>query len=323
MREKKKFAERTKILSSREVRKKYFLVYEGEETEDIYFDAVDKLREEIRINPLIELVPIVRSYSEKGWSNPKKIVERVILNVQEVKMGEISYETLLNRIMEYFEEEGYIVNNRPLAKSMWGTLQWICQEKLRVKLDENVEDVTKSCKRILEILEEERGLENLIQNVTEIVNFANITFAEGFDKICFIVDRDRKSFTERQYDYVVTECQKRKFGLYLTNPCFEFWLLLHFEDVQKLDEEQLLENQSVTSKRKYTEQELRMRMPNYKKSGYDAEMLVRKVDLAIQNEKKFCEEIEQLKEDVGSNVGLLLCEMREENEKDSLNAKDI
>ena len=36
MREKRNFAERTKALDSPEIRKKYFLVYEGENTEVIW-----------------------------------------------------------------------------------------------------------------------------------------------------------------------------------------------------------------------------------------------------------------------------------------------
>ena len=75
----------------------------------IYFDTVNKLRNEVKINPLIELVPVVRSYSENGWSNPKKIVNRVIQNIKENESGRISYETILNWIMEYFEDEKYIV----------------------------------------------------------------------------------------------------------------------------------------------------------------------------------------------------------------------
>ena len=49
MREKRNFAERTKALDSPEIRKKYFLVYEGENTEVIYFDAVNELRNEVKI----------------------------------------------------------------------------------------------------------------------------------------------------------------------------------------------------------------------------------------------------------------------------------
>ena len=83
MRERKQFAERTRVLVSDEVRQKYFLVYEGEDTELIYFDAITELRENLKLNPLIELVPIVRSYNEAGWSNPKKMVDRIIQNLKE------------------------------------------------------------------------------------------------------------------------------------------------------------------------------------------------------------------------------------------------
>lgn len=83
MREKKNFARRSRVLASAEARKKYFLVYEGEETEQIYFDAVNEQKDSLGINPLIELIPVMRSYSEVGWSNPKKILDRVLLNLEE------------------------------------------------------------------------------------------------------------------------------------------------------------------------------------------------------------------------------------------------
>lgn len=56
MREKRTFAERTRIFASDKTLRKYFLVYEGSETEAIYFDAVSSLREDIDINPLRVLI---------------------------------------------------------------------------------------------------------------------------------------------------------------------------------------------------------------------------------------------------------------------------
>lgn len=58
MRESRIFAERTKVFSSDKTLRKYFLVYEGSNTEVLYFDAVNAMREYIGINPLIEVVPI-------------------------------------------------------------------------------------------------------------------------------------------------------------------------------------------------------------------------------------------------------------------------
>ena len=311
MREKKNFAERTKALKSDETRKKYFLVYEGKDTERLYFEAVNELRGQIKIDPLIELVPAIRSYSEEGWSNPQKIVQRMADNVDEIKSGNISYETLLNWIMEYFEDQGYIKNNRPLAKNMWSTLLWICFDKMKVSLKQPVFDLKESCENIFKILELEKGLENRIHDVATILQYGISIYEEGWDKICFIVDRDRDSFTDNQYEYVIKQCKDRGYGLYVTNPCFEFWLLMHFDDIAEIDEKQLLENIKVTSKYRYAEHELRKRVPGYKKSKYDAKMLVGNIEQAIYNEKIFCEDVEKLKEKIGSNIGLLIREMQQ------------
>lgn len=310
MREKRNFAERTKALRSDEVRKKYFLVYEGKDTELLYFDAVNELRREIKINPLIELVPIVRSYSEDGWSNPKKIVDRMSQNIQESQTGVISYETMLNWIMEYFQDEGYIANNRTFAKTVWRTLQWICEEKLKVSLNDNIHDLNCACQKLFECLNKETEFSNLVIDIAKIVNYGKITYEENFDKICFIVDRDKESFTAEQYDYVILQCEEKHYGFFLTNPCFEFWLLLHFTDVGDLDSDKLLENPLVTAKYRYAENELRKRIPRFKKSKYDALSLVRNINTAITNEEYFCEEIIGLKTNVGSNIGILIKEMQ-------------
>lgn len=80
-----------------------------------------------------------------------------------------------------------------------------------------------------------------------------------------------------------------------------------------LDLTLLLENPPVTAKRRYTEQELRKRILNYSKSKYDAMELVQNINTAIDNERMFCEDIEQLENNVGSNIGILISEMREKD----------
>ena len=100
------------------------------------------------------------------------------------------------------------------------------------------------------------------------------------------------------------------FELYVTNPCFEFWLLLHFDEVFNLDKDKLLENPKITAKRRYVEHELRSLWPGYKKNSYRAERLMKNIDNAINNEKKFCEDIVGLENSIGSNIGKLISEMR-------------
>lgn len=136
MRESRTFAERTKALKSDEAIKKYFLVYEGSDTEVLYFDAVHLLREDIGINPLIELIPIIRSFSEEGWSNPKKILDRVIQNLRESKDQLIAYESLLNRIMDYLYETKVITTSKVLARNIWKVMKRACNEELQKSLDD-------------------------------------------------------------------------------------------------------------------------------------------------------------------------------------------
>ena len=315
MRESRTFAERTKVLKSDEAVKKYFLIYEGSDTEVIYFDAVRTMRESIGINPLIELIPIIRSFSEEGWSNPKKILDRVIENLRESKEQFISYESLLNRIMDYLYETKVITTSKVLARNIWKTMLQTCDKKLKKSTEDRVDNIETSCKILIEDLREEYEVVNIVEDISEIIKDSGLTYEEGFDQICLIVDRDKDSFIStpenNQYKYVLDKCNKMGFQFCVTNPCFEFWLLLHFDEVFELDEEKLLNNSKVTAKRRYAENELRKIWPGYNKSSYHSEKLVKNIDNAIENEKKFCEDIEKLENSVGSNIGRLVQKMRQ------------
>ena len=315
MRESRTFAERTNVLKSDEVVKKYFLIYEGSDTEVIYFDAVRTMRESIGINPLIELIPIIRSFSEEGWSNPKKILDRVIENLRESKEQFISYESLLNRIMDYLYETKVITTSKILARNIWKTMLQTCDKKLKKSTEDRVDNIETSCKILMEDLCEEYEVVNIVEDISEIIKDSGLTYEEGFDQICLIVDRDKDSFIStpenNQYKYVLDKCNKMGFQFCVTNPCFEFWLLLHFDEVFELDEEKLLNNSKVTAKRRYAENELRKIWPGYNKSSYNSEKLVKNIDKAIENEKKFCEDIELLENSVGSNIGRLVQKMRQ------------
>ena len=109
---------------------------------------------------------------------------------------------------------------------------------------------------------------------------------------------------------MVDKCKECGFMLCVSNPCFEFWLLLHFDEVLSLDKDKLLNNPKMNAKRRYPEYSLKIVYPGYRKSSYCAERFVKNIDIAIENEKKFCEDINELEHTVGSNIGVLIEEMR-------------
>ena len=315
MREKKNFAERTRISKEDRTRKKYFLVFEGNRTEGIYFNTINELKDKIGINPLIEIISIERTYTEEGWSNPKKILEQLLKDLEEIENGKISYKTLVDKIIEIIMEDEKISSK---------ILKEISSEKMieNIKndiesLDNIVENVEEDCEFLLNMIIKKlfltiEEIPNILETVLKNIENKQITYSEDIDKMCFIVDRDKKSFKEEQYNYVKKECKRKNFKLYVTNPCFEFWLLLHFDEVHSIDKEKLLENNRITAKSKvrYVEAELKKYFP-YNKNKYNAELLIEKIDLAIENEKKFCEDIEELKDKLGSNIGLLIQELKE------------
>lgn len=313
MRESRTFAERTRVLKSDETKKKYFLVFEGASTEIIYFRALENSRDDVEINPLIEFVPIIRSYSEDGWSNPKKILDRIISNLEEEETGQLDCESLLNRIMDYLYDEKILTASKVQARALWRILEEGCEKILNKCLSDNVDDLVEDCNKLTEYLNQESDIVNIVDDISDIIRAGNITYDSKFDKICLIVDRDKESFLalpeNNQYDYVLRTCQEKGFGLYVSNPCFEFWLLLHFDEVLELDRDKLLENPKVTAKRRYTEHELRKLLPGYRKSNYKTDVLMQRVEMAIKNEEKFCEEIDGLRVKVGTNVGKIIKEL--------------
>ena len=313
MRERKNFAERTRISKEDRTRKKYFLVFEGNRTEGIYFNTINELKDKIGINPLIEIISIERTYTEEGWSHPKKILEQLLKDLKEIENGELSYKTLIDKIMWIIIEDEKFSSKILKEISPEEIIEDIKNEI--ESLDNIVENIEEDCEFFLNMIIKKffltiEEIPNILETVLKNIENEQITYSEDIDKMCLIVDRDKKSFKEEQYNYVKEECKKKNFKFFVTNPCFEFWLLLHFDEVHSINREELLENKRVNSKVRYVQSELKKYFP-YNKNRYNAELLIEKIDLAIENEKSFCEDIEELKDELGSNVGLLIQELKE------------
>lgn len=89
---------------------------------------------------------------------------------------------------------------------------------------------------------------------------------------------------------------------------------MHFDDVLNLDKDKIQQNEKINKNSKssirFIQNELRKILGKYKKNNFDAGLLVRKIDIAIKNEKEFVEDINELKTKIGSNIGLLVEELR-------------
>lgn len=92
------------------------------------------------------------------------------------------------------------------------------------------------------------------------------------DEIWLVIDRDQ--WPESQLEEVFTGCQSLGFKLAVSNPKFEFWLLLHFEDVS-----------GIINSKECTER-LRQHLPKYEKGRLDVHKIIPKIPEAIRRAER-------------------------------------
>lgn len=137
-------------------------------------------------------------------------------------------------------------------------------------------------------------------------------FLDG-DKLCIVVDRDKQSFTDSQFDVLLNAERDNEIKFCISNPCFEFWLLLHFSDCSEYDMN-LLCNNEKEGNRTFVEKCLMEKLGgSYNKTRLKfSENYKGRIKLAIENAKKYSLSAEELKNNIGTTVALLIDEMIEQ-----------
>lgn len=276
-----------------EPRKKYILAFEGEKTEEQYFTELLNNRRNLGINSLIDFVILERDICEKGVSNPKHLTNLLLTKMCEYNEKKISNITLINRIVNIVER-----NNIP--KEKFNRLCKLYRDIMKSNNFNMFNTDSEIKKYLYDILNNDEELKIIIDDyIAELLSFNDINYDLELDEICLIVDRDYDSFSEEQFDYVKNACEKNKITLCISNPFFEFWLLLHTENVLSYNKDDLKNKTFIINK-------LKAKLGRYSKSNFNVNSLIENIHTAIENEKKFCENIECLKNEIGSNVGVLI-----------------
>ncbi|WP_276927223.1 RloB family protein [Faecalibaculum rodentium] len=313
MRELREYAVRRS--GTRSPLRKVFLAFEGEKTESIYFSALKQQSAQCRLSQLVELVPLEKEGREYGMSNPVRVLECLTTFMEECKEGKITWKSLIRKLhaetgCQVSEEE---IHDLLLQSEMPGSDS---------QMDSGyIEDVDSAVSQLLKSLDEnQEQLKNAILNF----EFDPPTMDWKTDHIYMIVDRDRHSFKENQYDEVLTKCNTLNIRFCPTNPCFELWLLLHFRKLNEAELDNILENRKVKNqemggkraKKTYTEFILCQHLPGYKKKHVNTNLLLSKLDNALANASGLPEDPLLLKNQVGSAVPRLIRDLRDA-EKDS------
>ena len=140
------------------------------------------------------------------------------------------------------------------------------------------------------------------------------------DCVCVIFDRDYRDL-ESCLPQLYEECKKHNIYIAISNPNFELWLLMHFEEIKKYDRELLLSNPKnlrgqhfpdKSKNKKYLEIVLSIVAQGYHKGcKVNFERYKKSVDLAVLQVQDFCEDSDRLCDELGSSVGRLIKKMRE------------
>lgn len=277
-------------------RKKYFIASEGSATEPKYFE---KLNESL-IKENVTVINILRDYATQGHSNPTHVI-KLLQTFIDNSANETTVGELKNKLSNWnHENPGKIDLNTAFSKldTMYKN------DKYRIQYDD--------LESVFMFLFKNEAYEDMAKNFEQYFEAQDVTYSSDVDSLNMVIDRDKDSFTEEQYDKVGKFCKENNVNLYVSNPSFELWLYMHFDEFDSENREDLIINRKMNnSGRRYIEKRLHD-VCGYRKNYLNFAVLEPGIMNAIKREKSIAEDIAVIKNELGTNVGLLVDNMIKE-----------
>ncbi len=126
------------------------------------------------------------------------------------------------------------------------------------------------------------------------------------NELWMVVDRDKQNVSEEQLNAIIEKCAVNGYNLALSNPTFEFWLLLHIKDSSEYSKEVLLNNDKVNKKRRFIDKELSILLNGYSKKEIKFEKFESGIKIAIERAKNLTTDNTELLNELGTSVCLLV-----------------
>lgn len=288
-----------RIRCVREKKRKIFLILEGEVTEKKYFDC---LFEKYCVTDFVPLY----SNAENHISNPYTALKKFLAD----KNNEISltYHEIYNFILEYCKTNGVIIEPKSVSEKIndYAIAKGSSMDK--IFNHELVDEFQKYMNDYFKTIDISVFLSS--KDIEELMKFYSY-FDDDVDKIFVVCDRDRKSFVEKQFNEIIEISKKNQYiNVFLTNPCIEFWFLLHFVPGKSINAELMKENVK-TGDKTYAFIELKKQDSTYTKTNFDPNKYYLLTDAAIQNASFFSSNLVDLKDNIGTNLPELINILKE------------
>ena len=263
-------------------KKVYYISTEGVNTEVEYLRGLSDYRTELGINVLVN-VEVLRRHNKDGCSAPEQVVELLEEYIDLRGTGkeilsdfpeEIKKNYDVGFIRRYLESPGQIAE----------------QERKAFELDLTKAGYDLAYRRYL------------------------ARCANESDEFCILIDRDMGSHSEDDMRFIVEYCEGNAYRCFISNPCFEFWLLLHFLDAKEEYADRLdliRKNEKKSAAHTYVSYELSKVAHHGKKGIAFRENYLPNVELAVERASKFASDNDELIKDIGCNIWKLIEEMRD------------
>lgn len=139
-------------------------------------------------------------------------------------------------------------------------------------------------------------------------------YKSDYDEMWVIWDREKVEPRKVNILKMLPECKAKNYNIAITNPLFEFWLLLHIVDISTYNRDTLYDNDWVTpsKNKRFLEKELLTQLYsaggyNKKKNKFNKNIVTKEnIQKALEQEKLFENELEKIIDNLGSNVGDLI-----------------
>lgn len=258
-----------------EPKKVIFLSVEGDETERTYFTHLGETLDSSIIH-----IEVLRHRRGDGYSDPIHVIE-LLEECLDVRQGPLIPDVILNQIIAKYSGE-------------------IMQTYLTTpdKLDQRLKNSIQSDLLLFGIDVEYRHYLQRYDSTTDIFGV--------------VLDRDCGSHSREVMEDAVNYCQGKGVHCYVSNPCFEFWLLLHLCDVMTEfgDEErkQLLRNPTISAHHTQASFEVSKRAHHRKRISQAVfmEKYYPNIEIAIRRSKNFALQFPELYDKLGTNIPELL-----------------
>ena len=252
-----------------------FLSVEGDETERTYFQNMNEYLD----TDLIQ-IEVLRHRQGDGYSDPVHVIE-LLEEYIDVRQGDLIPDELPTQFTQKYSKEF-------IQKYLAGNSELTIEERNQFSGD------------LLKIgidIEYRRYLQS---------------FRQDMDYFAVVLDRDCRSHSKQLMQECLDKCNQHGYGYFVTNPCFEFWLLLHLCDVKSEFSPEELEllhsNPTISKKHTKVSYEVSKRAHHTKtiSSTKFKSLYYPNISQAIKNSERFSTDFPDLFDNLGSNLSKLL-----------------